>query len=54
MWGLPNSAVVGTTKRLKRVAKKSAHKRSPRVVVRTTKTITTKKATIHRELTVTE
>jgi hypothetical protein len=54
MWGLPDSAVVGTAKRLKRVAKKSAHKRSPRTVVRTTTRITTKKTTIHRELTVSE
>ena len=54
MWGIPDSAVVGTVKRVKRVAKKSAHKHHPRTVVRTTTTITTKKTTLHRELTVAE
>lgn len=52
MWGLPDSAVVGTAKRVKRTVKKATHTRQhPRKVVRTT---TTKTTTIHRELTVSE
>jgi hypothetical protein len=52
MWGLPDSAVVGTVKRVKRSVKKATHTRHhPRRVVRTT---TTKTTTMHRELTVSE
>jgi hypothetical protein len=55
MWGLPDSAVVGTAKRVKRTVKKATHTRKhPRKVVRTTTTITTKTTTMHRELTVSE
>jgi len=51
MWGLPDSAVVGTAKRVKRTVKKATRTRQhPRKVVRTTTTTTT----IHRELTVSE
>ena len=53
MWGLPDSAVVGTVKRVKRTVKKATHTRKhPRKIVRTTTTKTT--TTMHRELTVSE